>query len=393
MPVDFQSIHVQVQAWGEKAPQVARDLEQHRQQADQTLWKFSGKTDELCRLVERAVEAAPTLRCAQPVSEPLDTRCPLPATLSVATLLAADGSQVVPNPHGRVEYGVINVGVFQMCADLETAPIERKLSTLLGHERIYSGGSLITEDGIAMLRDLEERNVLVELARGLPAPVIALTDGPLEIFSEREYREKGEFRESFQKYLEVLLELSQLGAVAAGYVDRPRYDLVVRLLELAAMDPNDLHLAGKMRPFAGVRDRDLFAGLLAPGERSGIFRIQSSSARQFEGPLALHFFYLNVGRVGQPYLARVELPAWVAENPASVDLLHATLFYQSRLLGPRPYPYALHRAHEIAVVSYAEAEQLEQMLLGEMLRQGIYSFDESNKLHHKQTGGRTRHTL
>ncbi|HEY3344135.1 MAG TPA: DNA double-strand break repair nuclease NurA, partial [Anaerolineaceae bacterium] len=154
-----------------------------------------------------------------------------------------------------------------------------------------------------------------------------------------------------------------------------------------------LHLAGKMRPFAGVRDRDLFAGLLAPGERSGIFRIQSSSARQFEGPLALHFFYLNVGRVGQPYLARVELPAWVAEKPASVDLLHATLFYQSRLLGARPYPYALHRAHEIAVVSYAEAEQLEQMLLGEMLRQGIYSFDESNKLHHKQTGGRTRHTL
>jgi hypothetical protein len=376
-----------VQAWGEKAPQVARDLEQHRQQADQTLWKFAGKTDELCRLVERAVEAAPTLRCAQPVSEPLDTRCPLPATLPAATLLAADGSQVVPNPHGRVEYGVINVGVFQMCADLETAPIERKLSTLLGHERIYSGGSLITEDGIAMLRDLEERNVLVELARGLPAPVIALTDGPLEIFSERE------FRESFQKYLEVLLELSQLGAVAAGYVDRPRYDLVVRLLELAAMDPNDLHLAGKMRPFAGVRDRDLFAGLLAPGERSGIFRIQSSSARQFEGPLALHFFYLNVGRVGQPYLARVELPAWVAEKPASVDLLHATLFYQSRLLGARPYPYALHRAHEIAVVSYAEAEQLEQMLLGEMLRQGIYSFDESNKLHHKQTGGRTRHTL
>ena len=59
--------------------------------------------------------------------------------------------------------------------------------------------------------------------------------------------------------------------------------------------------------------------------------------------LALHFFYLNVGAENDDYLARVEIPAWVAENPAQLDTLHAVLISQCRMLGPRPYPYLLHR--------------------------------------------------
>lgn len=393
MPVDFQSIHAQVRDWGEQAPQVAREHEQHRQEASQVILEYSERVDDLRRLVERAVEANPALRCAAPVADPLCARYPLPAGLPAACLLAADGSQIIPNPHGRVEFGVINIGIFQLGADDQDTPCELKRSTLIGHDQLYSGGSLLTDEGIAMLRDLQERNFLAELARQLPAPLIALTDGPLEIFSERVFRESGEFRESFERYLGILLDLSQLGTIVAGYVDRPRYDLVVRLLELAAMDPADLGQAGRIRPFAGIRDRDLYAGFLAPGERSGVFRIQSTSAGEFEGPLALHFFYLNVGREDTPYLARVEIPAWVAGDPRALDLLHATLFYQSRLLGARPYPYALHRAHEIAVISLDEAEQLEQMLLAEMSRRGIYLFQQSNKQYHKQLGGRTRHTL
>ena len=140
-------------------------------------------------------------------------------------------------------------------------------------------------------------------------------------------------------------------------------------------------------------DLALFARLLEPGERSALFEIQSSQARKFTGVTALHFFYLNVGRPGHPYLARVELPQWVACDPAAVDLLHVALVAQCRQMGARPYPYALHRAHEVAVVSFDEKRQLEEMIALELRRQGLgiegTSFKQANK---DNLGGKTRYS-
>jgi hypothetical protein len=140
-----------------------------------------------------------------------------------------------------------------------------------------------------------------------------------------------------------------------------------------------LNRAGDEHPLRGVLDRRLFWSLLGPGERSAIFAIRSGSSRSFQGRLALHFFYLNVGRAGKTYLARVEIPAWVAQSPALVDLLHACLLGQARHLGNAPYPYVLHRAHEIAVVSKDEHSQLESMIAAELRRQGMDVEDVSNK--------------
>jgi len=40
-------------------------------------------------------------------------------------------------------------------------------------------------------------------------------------------------------------------------------------------------------------------------------------------------------------------------------------------MGNRPYPYILHRAHETAVVSMQEKEQITQMIVNELHRQGV----------------------
>ncbi len=392
MPVDFQEISRQVRKWGDEAPQIAQDLQQHSQEAETRLQHYAGKLDWLATRVERALGQNPALRCAAPANEPLDGHYPCPQALPQASLLAADGSQIIPNPHARIEFGVVNLGAFHICADPGIPPRELVKSTLLDHDQLYSDAGLITQESISLMRDLAERRFLAEHAKQVASPLVALTDGPLEIFSERLYRESSEFQKGFEEYRKVLLELSEMGVINAGYIDRPRYDLVVRLLELAQMAPEDLVRAGRVRPFAGVRDRDLFQNILPPGERSAIFHIQSPSAKDFEGPLSLHFFYLNVGWEGRPYLARVEIPGWVADNPAAVNLLHFTLVSQCRILGAKPYPYALHRAHEIAIVGYAEAEQLEWMLLAEMMRRGINPGERSNKQFAKDLQGRTRYT-
>ena len=54
-----------------------------------------------------------------------------------------------------------------------------------------------------------------------------------------------------------------MGAVTAGYVDKPASDLVVRMLELSALE--DLRQAGKVRPWIGLSDAGLFRDQLGPG--------------------------------------------------------------------------------------------------------------------------------
>jgi len=61
----------------------------------------------------------------------------------------------------------------------------------------------------------------------------------------------------------------------------------------------------------------------------------------------------------------------VAANAAMLDQLHAILLHQSHILGGRPYPYILHRSHEVAVVSRDEAQQVENMIALELQKHGI----------------------
>jgi len=147
----------------------------------------------------------------------------------------------------------------------------------------------------------------------------------------------------------------------------------------------------KLRPLRGVRDFELFRGLLGAGERSAVFALQSQSARSYPGPLALHCFYINTGRSGHPWLARVEIPSWVAEDSQMLDTLQATLVQQCRALGNRPYPYILHRAHETAVVTLQEREQVTEMISLELRRRGVPVGEQSYKQSAKESTGRTRY--
>jgi hypothetical protein len=150
----------------------------------------------------------------------------------------------------------------------------------------------------------------------------------------------------------------------------------------------------EFHPLRGVSDRWLFGDsknlLLPPGHRSAIFKIQSSSEKSYKGVLELHFFYLNVGTEGHPWPVRVEIPRWVVDDRQKLDLLHAVLVDQCRMMGSKPYPYLLHRAHETAVVKQEEKQQIEQLLLME-LRKNDEDIDEgSNKQSAKDLKGRTR---
>ena len=198
-------------------------------------------------------------------------------------------------------------------------------------------------------------------------------------------RERPEFQLLFNEYLGALQKLADFKTATAGYVDRPRSDLLIRTLELMKLSESDLPQAGrgKTRRLLNVTDSDLFFHLLQPGQRTSVFGIQSLSASKFSGDLALHFFYINIGLPGSPAIARVEIPEWVSDDPLLLSLLHACLVNQCRVLGSRPFPYVLHRAHEVAVVHFAEKDEISNMILHELYQQGQPMRDSSNKQAHK----------
>jgi hypothetical protein len=140
----------------------------------------------------------------------------------------------------------------------------------------------------------------------------------------------------------------------------------------------------RRRRFAGVSDVHLLSGILQnPGDRSAVFGIHSEIARRFGSDLALHFFYLNVGLPGRPHLARVEIPGWVARDKTLLGTLQGVLVEGAAMMGTRPYPYILHRAHEEAIVSLQESEHVEEMIVTAFNQRGIPIDEKSYKQYHK----------
>jgi hypothetical protein len=61
-------------------------------------------------------------------------------------------------------------------------------------------------------------------------------------------------------------------------------------------------------------------------------------------------------------------------------------------MGARPYPYILHRAHEVAVVSLDEKQRLMEMILLELRRQGVGVAGETHKQGLKNLAGKSRYS-
>ena len=391
MPINFQQVRQKINEIGANGPERVEQRKSLLDQALHTLGKFQLDVEALREKIDRVTNQNPNLRCAKPTHEPLTFTNPCPPAPQKACLLAIDGSQVVPSRHDQVEFGLINLGVITLPFGGLGEIQEQIESQLLLEEDLFTDHGRISEQHISLRRDLRERIRLAELAETLPHPLFTFTDGPLELWFGPEAQdsqpesEATPVKKTRDQYIAALQNLYASGACTAGYIDKPGSDLVLRLLELAELKDSEIKRDWRGGKYRSLRDIDLFQKLLQPGERSAVFALHSRPTKAYSGPVALHFFYLNVGRPEKPWLARVEIPRWVSDNADMLDHLHALLLYECNKLGTRPYPYILHRSHEIAVVKMEEKQQLEQMLAqtlgivgGGTYKQGL-----------KDAGGRT----
>jgi hypothetical protein len=391
MPVNYQQIKNQTARFYERTAEHYRALHSAAGLLTDALDEQGQRLEELIHIVEAEAHINKSLRCACPVHETPAGVFHLPGKMGSLMLIAADGSQINPSRHRQVDFSLINVATICMQIGVDAAPTYETESTLLDDYDIYPETSPLTEDVIALERDLRERAALYHQSCKYPSPVVTLTDGPLELF--REIGETARFEKKLNEYIEILAACQQARTVTAGYVDKPHSDLVNRMLRLAirkaaVLDNTRQNELERIR----VPDASLFSSLLSsPGDRSAIFSIQSPWSKNFKDGLELCFFYLNVSRSEKACLARVELPAWCTETPQLLDNLHFAIFHQCEIMGTRPYPYILHRAHEIAVITFEETTQIENMLAAEMQDHGLETGAKSNKQSAKELPGRGRH--
>ncbi len=389
MALNFQQVFEKIKQIGMGARARQESLEALREHARHLLNSWADKGAELREKVEHARQADSALRCAIPLEERLDAFTPEPVLQNPVTLLAADGSQILPDRHASVQYSLVNVGAIAMQPGSGQSPEIFTDSSLLFADELYTETGMVTGEAIEQRRDIAERRKLLELAPNYPAPLLALTDGPVELWGAKNGGED-DYRKNLEIHKSVLSQLQAKGVTVAGYVDKPGADLVVRTLEIAQLSSDDeTKNIRKQHSLRGVSDRWLY-GFLPGGHRSAVFGLQSSSRVHYTGDLALHFFYLNVGDTKHPSLVRVEVPRWVAEKADKLNLLHAALLQQCRVMGARPYPYILQRAHEIAVVKFDEKKQVEQMLELELRRAGGEVDEKSAKQSAKDLPGKTR---
>lgn len=337
-------------------------------------------------------------RAARPLTQdtPLNAQIDPPAPPAQATIIATDGSQIVPDRHAAFLYYLVNVGVFVYKHGQPETPQPFTVPDIRYLEEGQFEEDFILSSGqVSIKRDLAEIGTLAKTTWAerdtAVFPLLSILDQRLLYWPIGSTGAAAQA--TVEKWCQAMTDIRRCGGLLAGYIDRPGKSSVVTLLQAVTADADfNWKTLGKSSANQGVTDTYLFSQLLAPGQRSCVF-LDVSPANERFAAIDPHnqvcFFYLNPSHSSQA-IARVDLPLWVAEQPEAVAQVHALIYDQCQILGD--YPYALARADEMAVVGKQDQANLDMMIELHMGREGLEG-DITAKAGSKNLarGGRTRH--
>jgi NurA domain len=365
---------------------------QHQPQlmADQQAWG-----DRLC-----FTAAAP--------AEPLHLRLGIAAAPAAHTVLSTDGSQIAPNHHEIAYCYLINVGRIVLHYGQNRLPLLDSLPEVFYRpEDLYVSRQwgIRTEEWMGYQRTVSEARMLADLGEGIrdagmgrlaASPALAMVDGSL-IYWFLDALPQAARDRILPPILEAWERLRARRIPLVGYVSASRSGEALNFLRLQACPfatPDcGTHCAGKEgsgkegagkdragsksdRPPCQVldplKDTAVWNLELEPGQRSPLWR---SSARILDlyGDQEIYFCYVHVGTE----VARVEFPAWVAQDPDLLETaLSLTIAQVQKGFG---YPVALAEAHNQAVVRGGDRTRFFALLEQQMIRAGLRNVGTSYK--------------
>ncbi len=335
--------------------------------------------------IEQVRDRVPWL-VARPTDEPPGAHYPAPDAPRDHAVLATDGSHMAPDRHSPVRFLVLNMGRVRLRYGRHpSAHLDSRGTLRYREEELHVrgiNGLLYPIQGaiLGIIMALEELETLAGLAREAELPAIALRDGSL-IFWPLQSEDPALQGVLLPRLQRVLRAFHDVGVPLASYISYPGARDVINSLRiwLCGQCPQltDLRSCEECAPevvefcewLALMRDRELFSGLLQPGERSALFDSSSALLDRYsleeDIDQRIQFFYLHTGKE----IARVEGPAWVMQDEYARNLVHALIVDQCRRGGG--YPPALQEAHEQAVISTADRRMVEVLIEQTLARSGV----------------------
>jgi hypothetical protein len=381
--LDLTKVAAQVE---EMVTRLKAGLAERQARLDYALDILHRQTEDLEHL-KRKIIASRTTWLVAALVEGLDQHYPALPLPAEFTVMATDGSHIDVDRHRSARCYLINIGRIVLHYGAEPEAVLDSLPSLYAEEKdlvIAPSDSKGREQMIegALLgakRSVEECRHLAEMAAELPpgSSSLALLDGSLILWGLEAYPEfvsETLVDKGLLTHFDRMRELNRDKKLAlASYISRPRATDIVNALRVAICphDPADCDrycMMGEKRAcdaVAGLQDRELFASLLEPGERSALFISQSSVVEKRYGEHTVYFFYLRV----DDEIARVEIPLWVARNKDLVGLTHSLVLDQCQR--GQGYPVALSEAHEQAVVTTTDRENFWQLVEANLVEEHL----------------------
>jgi hypothetical protein len=321
-------------------------------------------------------------------------------------LIAADGSQIMPDRHKAVQYAAIQVAcatiIYGHTANPEQLPTATEASrhkplTFMGEDELIdeSTGELISPGQISAERDLREIEFLAqqcELFRSAGLLPIAVADGSLvpfallnELFVRNSPREAGE---QLSRVTRALDRMRGCGAIVAGYIDRPNSNTLARSCALAGAPVATLQDEGLLRQFVrtaergllGIVDRYVLERVLPGTQRTALFEptwLINGSAYLGRFGHTMRCCYMNIDKDElRSQFARLEMPAWCS-GPEQVGVMTAVMGRHARMGGG--YPLCLKAAHEEAVITHQDESEIDQIIERNLIAQGLLAMPSAKQ--------------
>ncbi len=350
--------------------------------------------DRRWEAVQAAVEEAEPRRLVAALREPPAETHGAPERPSPITVVATDGSQIYPDRHVEPLFFLLNVSRVAVQYGTQEAPL------LDAEPRLHFEDALsdhvdevlrsLTTELVSALRDEMELELLLRTAREAQVegrPLLALADGTLIRWMIRGMNNEAAEDALIARYTDYLQAFRAEAYPLGSYVSMPATTEVVNLLRFVAGELETpgpaLDIEGPAAPVLdGLLDRHVFDTLLDDGERSATFGSTSHIQDAYPSGTEICYFYLRVpSAVGEGEIGRVEVPRWVADDPALLDRIHATVLRECEK--GDGYPLVLSEAHERAVIRGPEREGFFRLMERRLRRAGLSS-SNSRKRRSKQ---------
>ncbi|MEA5600151.1 DNA double-strand break repair nuclease NurA [Nostoc sp. UHCC 0252] len=317
--------------------------------------------------------------------EPLETCIDIPVPPKIHTVIATDGSQIAPNHHEIAYCYLLNIGRVVLHYGQNRHPLLDSLPEVFYRpEDLYMSRQwgIRTEEWMSFRRTASETTVLAELACAAKgeAPALAMVDGSL-IYWFLEQLPMDARDRILPPILEAWQQMRDAQIPLMGYLSASRSIETMNFLRLLACPhpvpdcktycPNQLEKVA-CKIFEQLRDTSVWATRLKPGQRSTLWR-SNSPILELYGDQIIYFCYVHVGTE----IARIEVPAWVAENATMLDQALGLMLAQVQK--GYGYPVAIAEAHNQAVVKGGDRTRFFALLEQQMIKAGLKNVGTSYK--------------